>query len=326
MNTVRRSVLFVVVALCALTAIGATGVQEGSATTGSTADPGYPMTVLDDTGMELTVERKPQRIVSVTTFTDDILLDLVEVERITAVTTFAEDESISNVADRVVAVPNKITLNVEIILSLRPDIVFVANWSEADKVQQLRNAGVEVFLLESGLTVAHIQEQIATVAKIVGEESNGVALIEAMNARLAAVEQKVAGIPEAERLAVLDYAIWGTAPGEGTSWAEILKFAGVNNSVEGFAVNEWGQVPVSREKLLELDPDILILPGWVYGDPEGAANNFKTTAEDPALRGMKAVVENRVYMMPEQIKASTSQYLVDAVEWLAAVAYPELFD
>ena len=322
----KRRILLILVGFWAAAAIGASGVQDGSATTESSVDPGYPMTVLDDTGAELIIDAKPQRIVSVTTFTDDILLDLVEVERIVAVTTFAEDESISNVADRVAAVPNKITLNVEVILSLQPDIVFVANWSEADKVQQLRNAGVKVFLLESGLTVERIQEQIATVAEIVGEEGNGAALIEGMNARLLAVEEKVASILEAERLAVLDYAIWGTAPGEGTSWAEILEFAGVKNSVEGFAVNEWGQVPVSREILLELDPDILILPGWVYGDPEGAANNFKITTEDPALKSMKAVKENRVYMMPEQIKASTSQYLVDAVEWLAAVAYPELFD
>ncbi len=87
-----------------------------------------------------------------------------------------------------------------------------------------------------------------------------------------------------------------------------------------------GQVPVSRETLLELDPDILILPGWVYGDPNGAASNYKQTTGDPALREMKAVRNNRVYMMPEQIKASTSHYLVDAVEWLAATAYPELFD
>jgi ABC-type Fe3+-hydroxamate transport system substrate-binding protein len=40
---------------------------------------------------------------------------------------------------------------------------------------------------------------------------------------------------------------------------------------------------------------------------------------------MKAVREGNVYMMPEQIKTATSHYIVDAVEYLAAKAYPELF-
>jgi ABC-type Fe3+-hydroxamate transport system substrate-binding protein len=47
--------------------------------------------------------------------------------------------------------------------------------------------------------------------------------------------------------------------------------------------------------------------------------------EDPALRGLRAVREGRVYQMPEGLKAATSQYIVDAVEHLARLAYPELF-
>ncbi len=237
-----KSVLFIVItALCALSAAGATGAEEVSSPSEPAAGAGYPLTVVDDTGVESVLEYKPIRIVSVTTFTDDILLALVEVERIVAVTTFAEDESISNVAHRVGSIPNKITLNVEIILSLQPDIVFVADWSEADKVQQLRNSGVKVFLLKSGLNVERIQAQIMTVAKIVGEEANGASLIDNMDARLDAVVAKVAGIPEIERLSVLDYAILGTVPGDGTSWAEILKYSGVKNTVEGFSANEWGR-------------------------------------------------------------------------------------
>ncbi|MBT3276006.1 MAG: ABC transporter substrate-binding protein, partial [Spirochaetales bacterium] len=175
------------------------------------------------------------------------------------------------------------------------------------------------------LTIDRIQEQILTVANLVGEPEKGQLLIDEMNSRLDAVSAKVSTIADEDRLSVLDYAIWGTVPGDGTSWAEILDSAGLKNTVEGFSVNEWGQVPMSKEALVELNPDILILPGWVYGDPAGADNNFKQVKSDPALKGMKAVQEERVYMMPEQIKTSTSQYIVSAVEYLAKTAYPELF-
>ena len=59
----KRRILLILVGFWAAAAIGASGVQDGSATTESSVDPGYPMTVLDDTGAELIIDAKPQRIV-----------------------------------------------------------------------------------------------------------------------------------------------------------------------------------------------------------------------------------------------------------------------
>ena len=68
-----------------------------------------------------------------------------------------------------------------------------------------------------------------------------------------------------------------------------------------------------------------MLPGWVYGNPRGADAFFAQVTGDPALRKLRAVRTGRVYQMPERLKSSTSQYIVDAVEWLARTAYPDLF-
>ena len=89
-----------------------------------------------------------------------------------------------------------------------------------------------------------------------------------------------------------------TAPGSSTASA-------------GLAADEWGQVPLSREKLLQLDPDILVLPGWVYGNPQGASAFFSQVTGDPSLKGLRAVKAGRVYQMPERLKSTTSQYIVD---------------
>ncbi len=82
---------------------------------------------------------------------------------------------------------------------------------------------------------------------------------------------------------------------------------------------------MSREKLLVLDPDILSLPGPITTNPSGAPAFFRQVTGDPALAGMRAIRSGRVYQMPERLKAATSQYFVDAVEWLARTAYPERF-
>jgi iron complex transport system substrate-binding protein len=146
-----------------------------------------------------------------------------------------------------------------------------------------------------------------------------------MEERLAAVARKVATVPPSRRLRVLDYATWGAAQGAGSSWDEIVRRAGLVNAVDGKATDSLGQVPLSREEILRLDPDILVLPGWVYGDPKGASAFIARVTRDPAFRGLSAVRNHRVYSMPENLRSATSQYIVGAVEWLARTAYPELF-
>ena len=38
---------------------------------------------------------------------------------------------------------------------------------------------------------------------------------------------------------------------------------------------------------------------------------------------MKAVINEQAYMMPERLKSTTSQYIIDAIEFLAKTAYPD---
>jgi iron complex transport system substrate-binding protein len=323
-------VLTVMLLLCARGFAGGQREQSGDIQGGGISaevrtSASYPLEVEDDTGKKVRLERKPERIISLTSFTDDVLVDLVDHRRLIGVTNFSQDPAISNVVDKIADIPNRLTSNVEVILSLQPDLIFVANWSEADKVAQLLDAGVPVYLIATGLSVVVIQEKIRTIGLLVDAGQRAEAMIEQMDRRLAEVRRVVSSIPEEQRLTVMDYATWGSAQGTGSSWDEIIRRAGLINAVGEFSADEWGQVPVSKEKVLELDPDLLILPGWVYGDPGGADAFYRQTVEDPALKGLSALREGRVYQMSEGLKAATSQYIVEAVEHLARLAYPQAF-
>jgi iron complex transport system substrate-binding protein len=286
----------------------------------------YPLTVTDDSGKSLTLPSKPNRIISLTLPTDEILLSLVDSSRILAVTTLAADPGISNVSALAARVPRAMTLTVEPIVALRPDLVFAASWSDASRVGQLRSAGVPVFLMASATSVAAVEQRIATCALLTGETEKGAKIIAHMRSEIAAVQRRVGPIPQQDRLRVLDYTSFGASMGKGSSWDDIVRLAGLVNAVDGIASDEWGQVPISTEKLLEINPDIIILPGWVYGDPQGADALRKRVMSDPVLRGLAAVEAGRVYTMPERLRSCTSQYIVDAVAWLARTAYPALFD
>ncbi len=285
----------------------------------------YPLTLVDDGGNAVVLAAAPVRIVSQTLATDEILLSLVDTSRIIAVTTFAVDNQISNVADLAAAVPHKLTQNVETIISLRPDLVVVANWSDPAPVRQMRDAGLAVYLMASGVSVTSIEEKIQKLAMMTDEQEKGRQILGGMEKRLGAVAEKVSRLAPEQRARVMDYATWGSAQGKGSSWDEIVRRAGLVDAVAGLAPDEWGQVPLSKEKVLQIDPDLLVLPGWVYGDPGGASAFLSRFTRDPAFRGLAAVKNDKVLMMPEKLKSTTSQYIASAVEWLAEKAYPELF-
>jgi iron complex transport system substrate-binding protein len=289
------------------------------------ADEGYPLAVRDDAGNRLVLARRPERIISLTMFSDEVLLELVGPGRLAAVTSFAADPAVSNIAGRIAALP-KLEFHAERILSLRPDLVIVANWSEAQAVAQLRAAGLPVYLSASAASVEQIRARIRDLARLVGEPQAGEELIAGMDRRLAELERRLATVPESRRLTVLDYSAWGAAMGRGSSWDQIVRRAGLRNAVGDLPVDGWGQVPLSKEKLIELDPDLLVLPGWVYGQEGGAEGFYARVASDPALRSLKAMRNRRLVRIPENLRATTSHYVVDSIEFLARTAYPELWE
>ena len=70
---------------------------------------GKPLyTLTDATGTKVSFTKKPERIVSLSISTDEILLDLVEPKRIVALTKYVDDEGISNATDKAKAVKSRV--------------------------------------------------------------------------------------------------------------------------------------------------------------------------------------------------------------------------
>jgi iron complex transport system substrate-binding protein len=287
---------------------------------------GYPLVVIDDLGNEVELDNKPQRIASLTLFTDEVLFDLVEPDRISVVTFLATDDVYSNVANAARVIPKQLDLNVEQLLAINPDIVFVANWSDGEKVRQLRNAGIPVFAISTPFTIESIYDSIRSVAEVVGEVEAGEEIISIMEEKIQFVSDALVNLPESDRLGALEYNSWGTSAGIDTTWHEVLRLAGIKNLASDLVADGFGMVPMSKELIIELDPDVLFLPGFIYGDPEGAKNFMENVSNDPALANVSAKVNDRLITIPEHLKSSYSQYFADTVLFVAQLIYPEYFN
>ncbi|MFW6292728.1 MAG: ABC transporter substrate-binding protein [Spirochaetota bacterium] len=302
-----------------------TGTLEEPSSQSTPSDARYPITVTDSLGNEMTIADKPQSIISLSLFSDEVLFELVDVDRLAGASSLAADPVYSNVAERAASVEPRVDFNVEQIIGIDPDIVFAANWSEADKVGQLRDAGVVVYQVNTPFTVEGIRDEILAVADVVGEPEAGEALVDTMQERIDALADAVGDIPEAERAEAIDYNNWGTANGVDTTWNEVLSLAAVDNAAAPFQSGDFGQVPMSKELLVELDPDVIFLPGYIWGDDDGAQEFRAQVMDDPALSGLQAIETDRVYMVPENLKGTYSHYLVDTVEFVARRVYPDRF-
>jgi iron complex transport system substrate-binding protein len=281
----------------------------------------FPLEMTDDTGSAVKLKSKPQAIVSMTLPSDEILLDLVSVSRLKAVTVFSADKDISNAVAKAAAVPNKLSMNVETILSLEPDLVILASWTDSAKVAQIRAAGISVYRFNSPSTVDGIYRLIMNLSLLTGELEKGKSMVKAMDKKFLDIENKLKGV---QKKTVLDFGKWGTQ-GKSSSFYEMCTKAGLVNLAASVKEDAYGQIVLSNEKLIELNPDVLVLPGWIYGEPDGAKLFFDSFMKNPAYAGMRAVKTKSVIMFNEALKTSTSQYFSDAVEALAKAAYPGLF-
>lgn len=142
-------------------------------------------TVTDSVGNKVTLPVKPQRIVSLTLGTDEILMDIVAPERIAALTYLSDDSGISHISERSIQVKNKIKGNsAEAILALKPDLVLIADWWGLNILDTLREMGINVYVYKTPYTVADVKKTIREVAFIVGEAERGETVIRDFDTRI----------------------------------------------------------------------------------------------------------------------------------------------
>lgn len=262
--------------------------------------------------------KKPQRIVSMTLGTDEILLSMVDPKRLVAVTYLAVDPKISHVAEAARSIPHKIRLDMEKVVALQPDLVLVASYTSADFVKQLREAGLPVMKLELFSSVAGIEQNILAVGRAVGEEEKAQEMVEALNRRLKEVKTRVA--PSKKRPRVLAYGPTGSTAGTETTFDEMVTLAGGRNAAAEAGIV--GHINLSQERLVLLDPEIIVLSTW---NPE-APGFEQMFLNDPAVRRLSAVRNKKVYPLPEKYLTTVSHYIVEAAETMARLIHPELFD
>lgn len=139
-----------------------------------------------------------------------------------------------------------------------------------------------------------------------------------MEAQLEAVRKQALQAAGDKPLNVLALSFTGPLGMRGT-FSGLCYYAGVYNALDGMDIPYQGNL--SEEKMLELNPELIITPSWDYskkGDPEQFRQRI---LQNPAYKSIKAVKNGRVQSLHDNYLYSTSQYTVKAVQELAHAAY-----
>ena len=278
---------------------------------------GFPRTITDGLGSEVTIPQKPQRIVSLTLATDEILLSLVATERVRAVTYLAGDSIWTNVSEIARQVEHTVQSDPEQIIALEPDLVLAATYNNPDHIKLLRDAGIPVVVVSLFDSVDQVADNIRYVAQLTGDEARAEELIAAMEERLAAIEAMAAKAETKPR--VLFYTAFGSSAGKGSTFSDIVQRAGGINLGDEALDGPFGEI--SLEKIVELNPDVIVTDEF---SPEDNAKWQENFSNHPALANVNAKKNGRIYTVPARHISTLSHYIVEGVYDVAKLLHPDL--
>lgn len=277
--------------------------------------------VQDYQGNLVKLPGKPQRIISLTLGTDEILMSLVAPSRLVALTYLADDPGISNIAESAKQVPGRVKANLESVIGLKPDLVIVANWQPIELIKSIKDAGIPVYVYKTPSTIEEIKKVIKELATLLGEESKGAEIVATMDADLLVVSEKIKNVPHDQKKTVIRYTLTGATYGKGSLFDDICKYAGVENGVAKAGGSAFEQLP--KEKIIAVNPDVFILPDWDF-DEKIDVNTFKNQVQnDPTFQSVQAIKNNQLIIIPDKHVSSASQYITLGVKEITTAIYPE---
>lgn len=299
----KQRISIICAILMALLVVGCGPTQTG--TTGTTHQ------VTDGSGVVVTVPSEPKRIVPIGASTEDIVLSLVNPSRVAAVGTVP-----NNVPDASAKVEKHVKASAESLLSVQPDLVLVPNWVSPDAIGEMRNMQIPIYVYKTPTTVKESKSVIHEIASLLHVSDE--ALIASMDADLKTVDE-LANKHTGPRPVVAFYSQFGLTGGKGSTFDDMCSYMKVTNAAAQLGLGAFDNG--TREDLIKSNPDIIIIPSVVYTSDGTIPATADQLYSDPALQGVKAIANRRVFLVDSSQVMSYSQFMTRAMVSMAQYIY-----
>ncbi|NLK22411.1 MAG: ABC transporter substrate-binding protein [Epulopiscium sp.] len=283
----------------------------GSGEVNKEGDNLYPIVLTDAHGREITIEKEPQKIISVNPDITEIIFALGEQQRLTGKSDYCDyPEEVQNI-ESVGGIDNP---SIEKIAELKPDIVLASRIFTREADAKLQELNIQVLILDSNQSFEGIYDTITTMGQILNVSPKAEAMVTDMKDKVQNVIDKVKDEPKPSIYYVVGFGEAGdyTAGGD-TFIGKMIEMAGGENAARD--LEGW---QYSLEKIVEQNPDILICSK--YYDAKSGIENAQ------GYKDLSAVKGDRLLEIDNNLLDRQGPRVAQGLEELAKLIHPELFN
>jgi iron complex transport system substrate-binding protein len=269
----------------------------------STPDNNLPSTptrqMTDDLGKAVKIPQKITRAVSLAPNLTEIIFAVGAGDKLVGVTEYCnfpeETKNIQKVGDT-------LKPNIENIIALKPDIVFVSTASQLETfTKTLESQGIMVFVTNPN-SLESIYQNIEKVGEIFDAKEKATEVIGSLKKRVASVEEKK-NSAQPKVFVQLDKSLYTI--GKDSFLTDLIGKAGGISATKEVAT---AYPKLSKETALALNPDIIILSD----SPDNKEPN-------EVFKNSRAVKNGKVFKINADILSRPAPRIVDALEQIADV-------
>jgi iron complex transport system substrate-binding protein len=276
-----------------------------------------PGNIVDGLGRKVTINTVPQRIVSLAPSNTEILFALGLGDKVVGDTEYCNYPEAAKTKPKVGGFS---TVDIEKVVSLRPDLVLATRIHDKTIIPALENLGITVVALTPG-SLNEVLDSIKLVGKITGQDKEAAELIKNLGTRIEEITDKTQNLSPEQRPRVF-YVTWHDplwTAGTGTLSNDVISQAGGQN----IASDITGDKTIDLETVISRDPEVIIVS---VGMGTGEDLPWQYIKAESRLKNTQALLNDRVYKIDGDLIHRPGPRVVEALEEMTQFIHPELFE
>jgi ABC-type Fe3+-hydroxamate transport system substrate-binding protein/adenosylcobinamide amidohydrolase len=272
----------------------------------------YPVEFADSGGKSITIDKRPERVVSLVPSITEIIFKIGAGNAVKAVT-YHDNYPGETGSKKIVG--GFFSPSISVIEAVQPSIIFISRLHKK-VMKKFGHGKCKLINLETD-SISDSYTNIILLGRIFNKEKQAAILVDEIKRQLQIISEKVDRIPDSKRKRVLR--LMGRdpvmTPGDDSFQNEMIRAAGGIPPVLGKKGNI---VVITKEEWVTFNPQVIYGCG---GDRETAKKFFNR----PGWKDVDAVKNGRIYYFPCDLTCRAATHTGYFVSWLASRIYTEEF-
>ena len=264
----------------------------------------------DARGQVLSITKKPQRIVSASVASDEILWLILEkaksLERLIGVSYLADQEKYSHISEKVKKIPFKVGKSLETFVKAQPDLLILASFNRPELIRQIEQLSVPVFVMNDFSSIEDIVKAVKSLASLIGERKAGELVVGEFMQNLKMLEDSIQKRESPPKVLAMvgEHGVIG----QGTLFDSMLKFTGAVNASSQLSLTGWPQL--GDEALVKLNPDFV-----VFSEDGVDTNSLLAKFQGKvSTRSWNAVKRCSFIRIPSRNMSAASPFILEGIQ------------